>query len=888
MTTRNLSALFEPRSIALFGASNRSGSVGAVAARNLLNAGFQGRIMFVNPREIEIAGQPCFRTTDELPEVPDLAVIATPPDTLTRIIQDLGAVGCNAAVVITGGVRAEVRADMLAAARPHLLRILGPNCLGFLSPTRGVNASFAQDNAIPGSLALLSQSGAVGAALLDWANGKGIGFSHLLSLGDMADIDFGDLLDYLAFDAATKAILMYAENITFARKFMSAARIASRIKPVIMVKAGRSAEGARAAASHTGAMAGADIVYDAALRRAGLIRVDTLQDLFDAAETLATGMRPSSDQLTILTNGGGLGVMATDELARRGGHLARLTDTTRQALDTVLPASWSRGNPIDIIGDATGERYAAALSAIMSAPTNDAILVANCPTGVTDSSDSADALLAAHAAHPERPLIACWMGERTAAPVRRRLLDRGVPAYDTPEAAVAAFQRLVERDDSLRLLLEAPQASGGGGAPDRVLIAREIIGLALDEGRSLLTEPESKRLLAAYGVPVVETRSVTAPNEAKAAATSMKGPYVLKILSRAISHKTDVGGVRLDLQTPDDVGDAAEAMLKDVARHAPGAAIDGFTVQPMVRRPRAQELILGIATDATFGRSILFGHGGVSTEIVADRVMGLPPLNDILARDMIARTKVSRLLNGFRDRPPADLPGIVRVLLALSDMASEIAELAELDINPLLADADGVVALDARVAIARATGPAEDRLAIRPFPAALARQENVGGVDITIRPIRPEDASRLVAMGAATAPADLRLRFHGAVHSLDPSSAARLSQIDYDREMALVAVAEDDSLSGVVRLVFDPEFSSAEVALFVRTDAQDKGLGRSLLRSALDYARLRGASLVWGDVLRENQRMLDMAEHFEARRLASDAGATAVRIEFLLSPPGSA
>lgn len=572
MTTRNLDALFSPRAIALIGASAETGSVGAIVARNLLSGGFTGRIMFVNPRATEVLGQPCYPSAGSLPAAPDLAVIATPPRTVPDIIAELGAAGCRAAIVITAGFTTDQKQAMLDSARPHTMRIIGPNCLGFLSPVRGINGSFSHMAPLKGRLALLSQSGAIATSIIDWANGNGIGFSHLVSMGDMADVDFGDLLDFLAMDADTSAILLYAESITAARKFMSAGRIAARAKPVIVLKAGRSTAGAKAAASHTGALAGADAVYDAAFRRAGMLRVDTLRDLFDAAETLDSGLRVHGDRLVILTNGGGLGVIAADALERHGGQLALLSPETLATLDKVLPASWSRGNPVDIIGDASGARYAAALEGLASEPATDAILVMNCPTGVSDSEDAAGAVLGFRAQHPRRPILGCWMGEVSAAAPRRSLTEAGLPNYETPDEAVRAFLHLREFGRNQQALYETPATTGVGQRSAAAEAARAIIARALSENRSILTEPEAKAALAAYGIPVVLTYTVTSAADAEAAAAKIGRTVALKILSRQITHKSDVGGVRLDLETPGAVRRAAEDMLARVAREQIGRA----------------------------------------------------------------------------------------------------------------------------------------------------------------------------------------------------------------------------------------------------------------------------------------------------------------------------
>lgn len=864
MTTRNLDALFAPRALALLGASAQPGSVGNVVARNLLSGGFSGPVMFVNPRATEVLGHPCHASVSDLPNKPDLAFIATPPHLVPGLVAELGAMGCRAAVVITAGFGAVEKQAMLDAARPHLLRIVGPNCLGFLSPVSGINGSFSHMTPGAGGLALLSQSGAIATSMIDWACGHDIGFSHLVSLGDMADVDFGDLLDFLAMDAATRAILIYAESVTSARKFMSASRIAARAKPVIVVKAGRSDSGAKAAASHTGALAGADAVFDAAFRRAGMLRVDTLRDLFDAAETLDSGLRVHGDRLAIVTNGGGLGVLAADALEKHGGRLAQISNETRHFLDGKLPATWSRSNPVDIIGDADSARYTVALEALATDPANDAILVMNCPTGVADSQEAVTSTLAARSRHPERPMLGCWMGEATAAAPRRRLSRGGVSNYETPDEAVRAFLRLWEYGRNQQALYETPARTSTGREADRAGRAREIMDGALAECRSILTEPEAKAVLSIYGVPVVQTRTVATSEETQTAAAQMGGPLALKILSRQITHKSDVGGVRLDLETPAAVRQAADEMLERVARGRPDATIDGFTVQQMVRRPHAQELILGTVVDPTFGPCILFGHGGVATETIADRAIGLPPLNTMLARDMIGRTRVARLLAGYRDRKPADLEKVADVLIALSELIIDLPEIAELDINPLLADADGVIALDARIVVQPAA-ETPNRLAIRPWPKELARALALADRKIMVRPVRADDAGRLTDFASRTRADNLRMRFHGSVGVLNEARAARLCQIDYDREMVLVAQECEGDVSGLARLVFDPDFLSAECFVVVRSDAQAGGLGRLLLDNALTYASTRGARRVWGDILSDNTAVLDMARRLGGR-----------------------
>lgn len=863
MSTRNLDALFAPKAIALVGASNREGSVGAVVARNLLSAGFAGPIGFINAHETHIQGHPCVHTLADLAFAPDLVVLATPAPTVPALIMEAAAKGVRAAIAIPGGFGgtedgARLRQAMLDAARPTLLRVLGPNCLGFLSAVSKVNASFAHLDAPAGNLALLSQSGAILTTMLDWAAGRGIGFSHIASLGDMADIDFGDLLDFLSSDPSTRAILLYVETVTHARKFMSAARIAARAKPVIVIKAGRSAIGAKAAASHTGALAGADAVYDAAIRRAGMLRVDGIRDLFDAAETLARGVRVQGDRLAIVTNGGGLGVLAADTVAQEGCRLAQLLSETQAALDSVLPASWSHGNPIDIIGDAGPKRYADALEALLASDSQDAVLVINCPTGVADSRAAAEAVAAAHRERPTATLFTCWAGEATAEPSRRGLAEAGLPVYETPSEAVRAFARHVAYAKNQRALLEIPEPAALP-APDAVQRVDAIIDAALAAGRTLLTEPESKRVLAAYGVTTLTTLEAPTPMEAAACAAKIGAPVALKILSPDISHKSDVGGVRLDLRDPQAVQQAAEDMLQRVALAAPTARITGFTVQEMVFKPTGYELLLGAHADPTFGPVIVFGQGGTAVEIIADRGIALCPLNTVLAEDLIDRTRISRLLRGFRDTPPADRGAVVAALMALSHLMTSHARITSLDINPLLTDSRGAIALDARVEVHGDAADPTERLAILPYPRHLEGMLTLDQGAMGLRPIRPEDAPALMDFAQRCTQEDLRMRFHGVLKALTPEFAARLSQIDYDREMAMLACDADDAIAGVARLSFDPDFDRAEFAIIVRSDLQEHGLGRRLIAWIQAYAAKRGASQLVGDVLLENERMLDLA-----------------------------
>jgi acetyltransferase len=864
MTVRNLDALFHPQSIALIGASNRPHSVGAVIAENLLQGGFDGPILPVNPNHKSIAGILCYPDIASLPVVPDLAVICTPPQTVTGLVSELGARGTRATIVVTAGFREggsqageALQSAMLEAAKPHLLRIIGPNCLGVISTPIGLNASFAPSTPKKGSVAFVAQSGAMVTTVLDWATGRGIGFSHLVSLGDMSDVDFGDMLDYLANDQNTSAILLYIEAVTAARKFISSARAASRVKPVIAIKAGRQPAAAKAAASHTGALAGIDAVYDAAFERAGILRAYDLDEIFDAVETLTYRPRVAGDRLAIVTNGGGVGVLATDALIAQGGELANLSPETLAKLDKVLPPTWSHGNPIDIIGDADAARYAAALDAISHADEVDAALVLNCPVAVASSTDAAQAVLNAKS---DKPLLVNWLGSQSAKLSRQLFAGAGIPAYETPEKAVRGFMHLVRYRRSQEMLQEVPRKTSDSFAPDRAG-ARAIVSQVLQRGGGWLDPIEVSRLFSCYEIPAVRTARAENPQAVADLAAKMATPVALKILSPDILHKSDVGGVALDLADPDAVLMAANAMLDRIRKSVPSARIDGFIVQEMIRRPQAYELILGMAVDKTFGPFILFGQGGTAVEVINDKALALPPLNRALAEKLIARTRVWQQLKGYRDRPAAALDAIVLTLVKLSQLVSDIDEIVELDINPLLADEQGVIGLDARVRVVASADVLHARLAISPYPDELEGTLDVAGAGVFhIRPVQPEDAPAFVEFARHLSEEDMRMRFFASLRTLPPSLLARLTQIDYDREMAFAMFDDAGALAAVGRLAADPDGDRAEFALVVRTDLKGHGIGRALLRKLLAYAKQRKIGEVWGNVLSENETMLSLCQ----------------------------
>lgn len=896
MTTRNLQFLLQPRSIAVVGASDRPRSVGATVFNNLRSGGFSGEIWPVNLRHAEVGGVPAFARVTDLPGAPDLAVLCTPAPAIPGIISDLAAIGTRAAIVLTAGLDATLTPDgrtvtvaMLEAARPALLRILGPNCVGLLVPDLGLNASFAHAPARPGRIAFLSQSGALTTALLDWARDRAIGFSHFISLGNSADVDFGDLLDYLATDPKTDAVMLYMESLTAARKFMSAARRAARNKPVIVVKSGRVAEAAKAAASHTGALAGADAIYDAAFRRAGLLRVNSTRELFDAAETLARLRRPAGARLLIVSNGGGPAVMAVDALIRSGGQLAQLDAATVAQLDAVLPGTWSRANPIDLIGDAPVERYTAALNIVLANPCADALLLIHAPTAIIPPTEIARACAPLLARAPI-PILSSWMGGPAVREARFIFNDAGLATYSTPEEGVGAFMHLVQFLCNQELLMQVPPSLAETLRAD-IPRARQIIDAALHAGRTELSEPEAKDVLSAYQIPVVATRVVRgvdpASDQLTQVALELGFPLVLKILSPQISHKSDVGGVVLDLNSMEQLRAAAAAMIDRCRNARPDAVLEGFTLQPMIRRSDSIELIAGIATDAVFGPVILFGQGGTTVELLDDTALALPPLNLLLANALIARTRISRLLPGYRGRAPIDVQAVAVTLMKLGQLAADLTSVVELDINPLVASPRGVVALDARIKLIRTDDISAARMVIRPYPRELEERIVLRDRSILLRPIRPEDAPRHQDFLARVSPQDLRMRFFYTVRQLPPNQLASLTQIDYDREMVFIALDDHEPSAvrtiGAARACADPDGESAEFALLVQSDQQHQGLGAVLLNKLIRYCRNRGIKQLTGEMLAQNAAMMALAKDCGFKADLSQGGV--IRLSLSLGDP---
>jgi acetyltransferase len=875
MSTYRLDKLFAPRSVAVVGASPRDTSPGRAVLSNLRAAAFEGSIDLVNPRYAEIEGIKAVKTIQDLPTPPDLVVIATPPQSVPGIVKAAGEKGAAAAIIITAGLGHGT--DSLAdgcekAARATGLRLVGPNCLGVLSSRAKLNASFAARMPPTGDLALVSQSGAITAGLIEWSAVHGIGFSAVVSLGDMIDVDLGDLLDFFALDGATRAILLYVESINNARKFMSAARAAARIKPVVVVKSGRHAQGAKAAQTHTGALAGSDAVYEAAFRRAGLLRVLDLDELFAAAETLGRVRPFLGKRLAILTNGGGIGVLAVDRLVDLGGTLAGISPGTMQKLDSALPPIWSRANPVDIAGDADPARYVTALEGLIEDPENDAILVMNVPTALASTPAAARSVAAVAQAHRNslirsKPIFAVWVGTNEA--VTPIFEADGIPSYETESDAVQGFMHLVHYREALDALMATPPSLPQDFKPD-VAMARDVVANAVEGGRAWLDPIEMTRLLAAYSIPIAPALLARSADEAAVAARPWLAEglgVVAKILSPDIVHKSEVGGVRLNLTSERAVREAVADILARARAAKPDARITGVTLHPMILRPKARELIAGIADDPTFGPVIVFGRGGTAVEVIDDKALALPPLDLKLARDLIARTRVSRVLKAYRDVPAADLDAVALLLVKLAQLAADVPELRELDLNPVLADRSGIIAVDARAMVAplkpARRGPAgHPRFAIRPYPKEWERAAALrDGTRILVRPVRPEDEPLYEPFFAAVTPQDLRLRFFAPVKEFGHRFIARLTQIDYARAMAFVAIEETmGNMLGVIRLHADANYDSGEYAVLVRSDLKGRGLGYLLMQLIIEYARVEGLKTIEGQVLSENTAMLAMCK----------------------------
>ena len=871
-----LDSVFKPKSVVIIGATEREGSVGRAVIENIARGQFPGKVFGVNPHHDEVLGVPCFPSLAQLPQEIDLAIVVTPAVTVPGVIRECVAARIEAAIVIsagfkeTGAAGAQLEQGILAEARRGKLRLIGPNCLGVMNPYVKLNATFAQAMAIPGTVAFLSQSGALCTAILDWSLREHVGFSAFVSTGSMLDVGWGDLIYYFGDDPRTRSILLYMESIGETRTFLSAAKEVSRTKPIIVIKAGRTEAAAKAAASHTGALAGSDEVLEAAFRRCGVLRVKRIGDLFEIAEVLGKQPRPRGRRLAIVTNAGGPGVLATDELLSTGGELANLSTSTLAALDERLPPHWSRANPVDILGDADADRYGFAFETVARDPGCDGLLAILAPQGMTDPARTAERL-AAHAKSHNMPILATWMGGATVAKGNEILSRAGIPTFEFPDAAARAFTYLWQYSANLRALGETPTLAAEPETQAGQQLATDLVRTIMDSGRTLFTEWESKQLLAAYGIPTVQTEIARDAAEAVSHAERIGYPVVVKLLSEMITHKTEVGGVRLNLDSADAVRAAFNGIHEALEKRGDGSAFAGVTVQPMVRR-KGYELILGSSVDSQFGPVLLFGAGGDLVEVFRDRSLALPPLTSTLARRMMERTKIFRALTGIRGREPVDLNALEFLLVRFSQLVAEHRRIKEIDINPLLVSPEGCLALDARIVLHDAAIADLDlpRLAIRAYPARYVTSIMIRDCSaVRIRPIRPEDEPLIVRFHQKLSEESVHLRYLQNLR-LDQRIAherlTRICFIDYDREMVLVAERGDGDRSEVIAVARLSKLhgrNDAEVGLLIRDDFQRQGLGAGLLDRLIRVAR---------DEHIEHVIALMLAENIGMRRLASKLG----------------
>jgi len=885
MGPSQLESLFNPNSIAVFGASESSRSVGAKVFSNLLGGDFEGPIIPINPKYKQVGGKTCFSSIADVKQDIDLAVIATPATTVSEIIHQCGEADIHNAIVLSAGFReaghqGEMQeAAVLDAARHGGVHFIGPNCVGLVRPWNSMNATFLNSATPKGRLALVSQSGALCSAISDWAEPHHLGFSALVSLGNSANIDFGDVLKFLSTDPKTDAILLYVEGVRQASSFISSLQIAARLKPVIVLKAGRHNQSSQAAHTHTGALIGSDAVFDAALERAGAVRVQTFGQLFAAAEILSASNRVAGNRLCIITNGGGAGVLAADRAGDLHVDLPQPSAQTIKTLDNILPPYWSKGNPVDILGDASPKSFATAVKTCVEDSNYDGVMVMLTPQAMTESTAAAKAVIKAIPPQQKKPVLACWMGEKSVSDARKLLSASSISDFLTPERAVEAFSYLARYKMNRDLAVETPGTLSDLEPPD-LEGARMIIQMALSENHEMLSDVESKAILRAFRIPISTTIEADSPAKALVAAETVGFPVAMKINSPQITHKSDVGGVRINIVNAVDVQIAWRELIEQARDMRPDATILGVTVEPMAKVENARELVVGASRDQVFGPTILFGAGGTMVEVLNDSAVSLPPLNAVLADRLINRTRVSRLLDSFRDRPAVDRQAVINVLLRISDLVCELPEIVELDINPLFAGPDGVVAVDARIRICRppANAMRYDHMAISPYPRHLI-QKNIlpDGTMLTIRPIRPEDAESERTFVRELSSKAKQFRFMHAMHELSPVMLARFTQIDYSCEMAFIAITEENgnqTQNGVARYVINPDGTSCEFAIVVSDKRQHQGIGTQLMNALMNAARDHGVSSIEGSVLANNVSMLKLMEDlgFKKKRMPEDRG----------------
>ena len=861
-----LTSLFEPKTVAVIGASERENSVGSVIFRNILDSGYKGRLYPINPKHESIHGIATYKSIEDIGARVELAVIATKPKTVPEIVEQCGRSGIRNIIIISAGFSesghtgAALERKTMEIARSYGVRVLGPNCLGIIRPEIGLNATFARVTASVGNLALVSQSGAICSAVLDWAASNKVGFSSVISLGSTADVDFGEILDYLVYDNRSHYILLYIEGIRNSRRFMSALRSAARIKPIILLKAGRHAAGSAAVQVHSGMLAGSDIVFDAAIRRSGVVRVKTIGQLFYASKALASKFRPQGKRLAIVTNGGGPGAMAADRAGDMDIPLAELSADTMKALNSKLSTNWSRSNPVDIVGDATPDHYRDAILSVAQDDGVDGVLVMLAPQAMTQPTEVAQAVIEVSNATP-KAIIACWMGQEHVEEGRLAMENAGIPAFRMPETAVELYYHISTYYRNQTLLLQTPYGAASI-SPQETEGAKMLVEAVLQEHRKVLSEMESKAILRAFRIPVAQTMVARTPTEALLLAEQIGFPVAMKVDSPDLVRKSDAGGVRLNITNAPSVRNAYHDIIEVVQKRHPNARINGVSIEPYLARPNGRELMIGVERDPTFGPIITFGAGGTEVEIFSDRAVALPPLNQYLAQDLIRSTRAAKLLGKFRNMPPINMEALEDVLLHISEMVCELPWLQELDLNPLIVDENGAIAADARIVIdhAATSGDRYSHMAIHPYPSHLVQEwEQPNGLVITIRPIRPEDAEMEQDFVKNLSDESKYYRFMDTLRELTQSMLVRFTQIDYDREMALVAtLPEKDGKTvqiAVARYVTNPDGETVEFALAVADAWQKHGIGRKLMSALIESARIKGYRAIVGDVLSQNTKM---------------------------------
>jgi len=874
MVTTNLDKIFNPQNVAIIGASDVEGSVGYAIVKNFTQMGFTGKVFFVNIRKPEILGVKTYPTVDQILEPVDLAIVATPAKTVPDVMEECGKAQVKGVIIVSAGFKetgSEGKAleeKILESARKYGIRVIGPNCIGLIRPRNNLNATFLDKMPKPGNVAFLSQSGALGSAILDWALHENIGFSNFVSVGSMIDVDFGDLIDYFGSDPKTKSILMYVEGITEARKFMSAARHFARTKPIIVVKSGKFSESAKAAASHTGSLSGEDSIYDAAFKRAGIVRVNEIADLFNAAEVLGTQPLPKGPRLAIITNAGGPGVMATDSLIAQGGKLAKISQKTLDSLNAVLPAFWSHGNPVDVLGDARSERYKAAVEACLNDDNIDGILIIFTQQAVSESVEIAKNIveLVRAKSYQNKTILTSFMGYGAVQEANSILNANNIPTYTTPEQAIRTYMYMYNYQANIDLLYETPEELPVDASPPKRPIMA-ILRNAAFEGREVLTEDEAKKILKYYNFPVVKTSAANNVDEAVAFAQEMGFPVVLKILSPQIIHKSDAGGVILNVNSPREVREAFEILIQRATAYNPNAQIIGVTVQPMIEK-KGHEIIIGGKTDPVFGPVILFGMGGVGVELFKDYSIGLPPLNTTLIHRMMEETKIYRLLKGWRNAPAVDLKKLDETVLMFSQLLVDFPQIKEIDINPLLINEKEATVLDARIVvdkekICKKFEPHE-HMVISPYPKKyeiLWLLKN--GQEVLLRPIKPEDEPMWLEMFQSLSEESIRYRFFQMLKDTPHEVRVRYCNIDYDREIALVAEMVENGkrkILGVSRLSIESDEKSGEMAFLVSDYWQGLGLGTKMVDYVLDIAKEKGIDKVNAIILQDNYRALSLTK----------------------------